>query len=80
MGSDAAGYIIHTEDGHMAFHLMASSRPKFAAAERRGLAADEKGVAADTFNAYCGTYDIRGNTVVHHIELGSFPHWVGPIG
>jgi Lipocalin-like domain len=33
--------------------------------------------AAETYVTYCGRYDFRGNTVVHHVELSLFPNWVG---
>jgi Lipocalin-like domain len=27
--------------------------------------------------SYCGTYEFRGETVIHHVELSLFPNWVG---
>ena len=27
--------------------------------------------------SYCGRYEFRGETVVHHVELSLFPNWVG---
>ena len=37
----------------------------------------EKIAAADTYISYCGTYEIRQDTVIHHIELSFFPNWIG---
>src|SRR3712207_5479695 len=28
-------------------------------------------------NVYCGRYEFRGETVIHHVELSLFPNWVG---
>jgi hypothetical protein len=28
-------------------------------------------------NCYCGTYDVREDRVVHHVEAASFPNSVG---
>jgi hypothetical protein len=37
----------------------------------------ERAQAAGTYVSYCGRYDFRGDTVVHHVELSLFPNWVG---
>jgi hypothetical protein len=26
--------------------------------------------------SYCGRYEFRGDTVIHHVELSLFPNWV----
>jgi len=77
MGRDAVGYIIYTEDGHMAYQIMAANRPNFAAADMRGATPGEKIAAFDTFAAYCGTYEMQGDTVVHHVAVSLLPNWVG---
>jgi hypothetical protein len=33
--------------------------------------------AAGTYVFYCGRYEFRGETVVHHLELSLLPNWVG---
>jgi len=71
------GYIIYTEDGHMAYQIMAANRANFAAGDVRRGTQSEKTAAFDTFAAYCGTYDVEGTTVVHHVALSLFPNWVG---
>ena len=27
--------------------------------------------------SYCGTYEIRGNIVVHHVKAAMVPDWIG---
>ncbi len=39
--------------------------------------AQERARATDTYVSYCGRYEFRGDTVVHHVELSLFPNWVG---
>lgn len=33
--------------------------------------------AASSFMAYAGTYEVRDGAVVHNVEVGSIPDWVG---
>jgi lipocalin-like protein len=73
----AVGCIIYTEDGHMAFQSMAANRPNFAAGDIGGGTPEEKIAAFGTFAAYCGTYDLQDDTVVHHVKASLFPNWVG---
>jgi len=34
-------------------------------------------MAMTSFLSYCGTYDIQGNTVVHHVKAAMVPDWIG---
>ena len=74
LGADARGRIAYTEEGYMSVFLMAADRPQV-----RGRSADVelKAAAYDTFIAYGGTYELRGDTVVHHVEFSSVPVWTG---
>src|SRR5207247_2381322 len=77
-GADAQGYLFYLADGHMATELMTADRPPQRSSEDlfEGTT-DEKAQMMRTFLAYCGRYEVRGDTVIHHIEVGSFPNWVG---
>jgi hypothetical protein len=33
--------------------------------------------AMTSFLSYCGTYEIRGNTVVHRVKAAMVPDWIG---
>jgi hypothetical protein len=33
--------------------------------------------AMTSFLSYCGTYDIRGNTIVHQVKAAMAPDWIG---
>lgn len=77
LGKDAVGYIMYNEDGYMFVAITRPNRTKFAAGDLLGGSAQEKAQAAGTYVSYCGRYEFRGDTVVHHVELSLFPNWVG---
>ena len=74
-GLEPRGYIIYTANGYMSVGLMPSGRPNFESAEMLSGSIEEKAGAADTFLSYCGTYDVEGDQVVHHIEVSLMPNW-----
>ena len=76
IGTDPLGYITYSADGYVFVAIMRPNRRK---QRRRSAAGDaqEKAHAAETFVSYCGTYEFRGETVIHHVELSLFPNWVG---
>ncbi len=77
LGRDAVGYIMYNQDGYMAVAIARPGRAKFAAGDLLGGSAEEKAQAAETYVSYCGRYEFRGDTVVHHVEYSLFPNWVG---
>jgi len=76
-GQDAVGYIMYSEDGHMAVVLTTANRPKFAFGDILGGNTEEKVAAAESYVSYFGRYEIQGDKVVHHIEVSFFPNWTG---
>jgi Lipocalin-like domain len=77
LGEDAVGYISYTQDGYVFVAMMRHDRAEFAAGDLVRASAQEKAHAAETYMTYCGRYEFRGSTVVHHVELSLFPNWVG---
>jgi hypothetical protein len=77
LDKDAVGYIMYNEDGYMFVAIMGPYRPKFAAGDLFGGSTEEKAQAASSYVSYCGRYEFRGETVIHHVELSLFPNWVG---
>ncbi len=76
-GQDAVGYIMYNEDGYMFVAIMTTNRPPFVSGDILGGSLKEKAAAAETLISYCGTYEIQRDRVIHHIEVSSFPNWVG---
>jgi hypothetical protein len=77
LGRDATGLILYTPDGHMSVALMSANRTNYASGDMRGGTAEEKLAAAETYISYCGRYELKGDEVVHHVELAFFPNRVG---
>ncbi len=76
-GKDATGYLIYSPDGYMAVLITQANRSNFASADFRAGSPDEQATAFDTCVSYCGTYEVKSDKVVHHIELSLFPNWSG---
>ena len=56
---------------------MSRYRINFAGGDLLSGTPEEETKAEETFLSYCGPYDFRGETVIHHIEISSFPNWSG---
>jgi hypothetical protein len=76
-GSGASGYLIYSQDGYMTASIAHANRASFASADFRAGSLEEKLAGFDTYLSYCGTYEVKGDRVVHHIELSLFPNWRG---
>ena len=57
--------------------MMRPGREKYAAGNLFEGSTEEKARDADTYVSYCAPAELRGETVVHHVELSLFPGWVG---
>jgi hypothetical protein len=76
-GKDATGHLIYTEDGHVACTIMGPDRARFVSTDIRAGNLEDKRAAFDTYLTYCGTYEVMGDKVVHHLEQSLFPNWTG---
>ncbi len=76
-GDQPHGYIFYTPSGYMSCVFMRAGRRNFASPDALGGSAEEKARAMETFFSYCGTYEIQGSEVIHHIEASLFPNWSG---
>jgi hypothetical protein len=73
----AVGYLMYGEDRSMAVSMMRANRANFASADVLAASPEEKLTAFETYSSYCGTYEVTGEKVIHHIELSLFPNWSG---
>ena len=76
-GHDVRGYIIYSQDGYMSVAFMSAGRANCKSEDVRASSVEEKVSAIDTYFSYCGKYELRGDKVVHHIEVSVFPNWTG---
>jgi hypothetical protein len=90
-GKIPAGYIIYTNNGYMTATLTATKRSrvgltieKLAMPSKIALftpkylkAAYRYFRAATSFVSYSGPYEIKGDRIIHHVEVSLFPEWTG---
>ena len=68
---------MYNPDGYMSVTISRPNRTKFAAGDLLEGNTEEKVQAAETYVSYCGRYEFRGDTVIHHVDFSLFPNWVG---
>ncbi len=76
-GRNVKGYIMYNKDGYVSVSMMTANRPQMATKDLRGGNTEEKAAAYSTFMAYSGKYEVKDKTVIHHVEVSSFPNWSG---
>jgi hypothetical protein len=76
MGRDAKGYINYTEDGFVSVAIMQQGRRRFGSNDLPGGTMQEQAEAAAGYLSYCGTYEVKQDQVIHHIEISLFPNWI----
>jgi len=82
-GKDVVGYLMYTADGYMSAQIMDPDRqqsdPNFPleTAEAQTLPDPDRARAYSTYVAYCGTYTVEGDKVIHHVKAGLIPSWTG---
>jgi hypothetical protein len=77
-GANPVGYLLYTESGRMSAVLAGTQRP--ALAPPQSIGANAQGDCAHSvgdFLAYAGTYEIRGDRVLHHVEVSVFTNLIG---
>jgi hypothetical protein len=77
LGDDATGLLIYAPDRSMAVQVVAADRRRFGTADPLGGTEELRALAYSTCLAYCGRYDVRGETIVHTVEVSLFPDWAG---
>ena len=75
-GEDVTGYLFYNADGYMSSAFMSAER---AAGGDADLAAASRTNTYDQFMAYCGGYVVRGDKIVHRVEVSSLAAWTGTL-
>jgi hypothetical protein len=76
-GGSPEGIIVYTAERYMTALLMRPGRPPFVAGDVLGGTEAERAAAFLTANAFAGRWEVQGEEVVHHLEVTTFPNWVG---
>ncbi|OGA49166.1 MAG: hypothetical protein A3G25_13405 [Betaproteobacteria bacterium RIFCSPLOWO2_12_FULL_63_13] len=69
--------IAYTKEGMVIVVSTPAGRPKVDAGIPDHATVDEKARMADGVVAYAGRYEIKGDAVIHHIDVSFFPNLVG---
>jgi hypothetical protein len=79
LGEDPVGYIFYNHDGYMSVEIMAARRVPYREPDVFGGTAEERSEAISTYLSYSGPFEVLSDqgTVIHHIEVCSFPNWIG---
>lgn len=78
-GEKPVGYIFYNHDGYMSVEIMAAHRTPYQDADLLGGTPQERSDAISTYLSYSGPFEVLTDqdTVIHHIEVCSFPNWIG---
>lgn len=76
-GDRPTGRLVYCGDGTVSVHLMSAGIRRLATHRVRGGTVQEKAAAYDGYLGYSGSWVLSGTTLVHHIDLSSFPNYVG---
>src|SRR5262249_22022842 len=74
-GDAPVGFLTYTRGGRMSAVLTAGQRQTESGSADQRIQARAQLFATQT--AYAGTYTLTPDGVVHHVEVASFPDWVG---
>jgi hypothetical protein len=79
MGENPVGYIFYNHDHYMSVEIMAEHRAPYHDADVLGGTTQERSEAISTYLSYSGPFEVlpEQDTVIHHIEVCSFPNWIG---
>jgi hypothetical protein len=86
-GDEVIGYLLYSPQGYMSANLspahrnwryrMARLKAEVPAAEDRKAARLARGSVPRDYIAYSGPYELKDGTIIHHVEVSLFPHWLG---
>jgi hypothetical protein len=74
-GTDPVGRIGYTQDGYMFAQISEADRAPYAIGLLMAGTPEEDVAAMKSCLAYSGPYEFRGDQVVHHVTVSTFPNW-----
>jgi hypothetical protein len=75
-GDHPSGVIHYGADGRMMALIAHAGRPLLSG-DRQAASADERAAAYKTSIGYAGRFEIDGDWVLHHVDVSTYPNWVG---
>ena len=75
-GDRPSGVIHYGADGRMMALIAHAGRPLLSG-DRQAAPADERAAAYKSSIGYAGRFEINGNWVMPHVDVSTYPNWVG---
>ena len=75
-GNNPAGYIAYMADGMMITVIADADQPNLGG-DRLSAPVEERAAAFSAASAYAGRWRFDGRTVVHTVEIATYPNWIG---
>ncbi len=75
-GAKPSGVIVYGADGRMVALITHDGRERLDG-DRQAAPEKQRAQAFTTSISYSGSYSVRSNEVVHHVDLSTYPNWVG---
>ena len=75
-GDHPSGVIHYGADGRMMALIAHAGRPLLSG-DRQAAPADERAAAYKSSIGYAGRFEIDGDWVLHHVDVSTYPNWVG---
>jgi hypothetical protein len=82
-GRHPIGFLMYTADGYMSAHIMdpdrrqSDPRHPLETAPAQTLSEADRARAYSTCVAYCGTWRVEGETLIHQVLTALIPSWTG---
>jgi hypothetical protein len=79
VGKHPVGYIFYNHDRYMSVEIMASNRAPYHDPDVFGGTGEERSAAISSYLSYSGPFEVMSDqdAVIHHIEVCSYPNWIG---
>ncbi len=79
LGKTPLGYLFYNHDGYVSVEIMAAHRTPYHDPDVLGGTQAERAEAISTYLSYSGSFEVlpQQGTVIHHIEICSYPNWIG---
>lgn len=75
-GDRPSGVIHYGADGRMMALIAHADRPLLSG-DRQAAPADQRAAAYKTSIGYAGRFEMDGDWVMHHVDVSTYPNWVG---
>ncbi|MBV9646153.1 MAG: lipocalin-like domain-containing protein [Candidatus Eremiobacteraeota bacterium] len=76
-GPDPVGYLMYSANARMAAVLAGTHRPALRSPAGGAQSEESRSEALRNFLSYAGRYEIRGDRVLHHVEVSVFTDLMG---